>query len=207
MGKIVGRTVVLCCLGSWAAWANEPVIGGPCESCEAVFVDLPLDLKATARIAPTTEPGQPLVLEGTVRTASGTPVSGIIVYAYHTNAGGIYPKAATAHGSLRAWVRTDGEGSYRFDTIRPGAYPGRRIPEHIHVHVIEPGRATYFIEEVTFADDALLTAEDRRRVGSSRGGVGLTTPTKDSEGRWRVRREIILGEAIPGYDGLPPLGR
>jgi protocatechuate 3,4-dioxygenase beta subunit len=115
----------------------------------------------------------------------------------------VYPKASTAHGKLRAWARTDRDGNYRFDTIRPGAYPAGTIPQHVHLHIIEPGRATYFIEDVTFDDDPLLTAKRRREMRSGRGGPGETHPTKDADGRWRVRRDIILGEKIPGYDRLP----
>ena len=54
--------------------------------------------------------------------ADGAPAAGIIVYAYQTDATGIYPRGSTRHGRLRGWVRTDEAGRYRFDTIRPGAY-------------------------------------------------------------------------------------
>ena len=89
-----------------ACSADEPIIGGPCEGCEHVFVGLPDTLSWRARIAPGDEPGEALVIEGTVRTPDGNPAAAIIVYAYQTDANGIYPRGTTRHGSLRAWTRT-----------------------------------------------------------------------------------------------------
>lgn len=180
--------------------AREPVIGGPCEGCEHVFLEIPAQLGAQERIAPVGEPGTPLVVEGTVRTLDGKPAAGIVVYAYQTDRGGIYPQGSTRHGRLRGWVRTDSEGRYRFDTIRPGGYPGEDIPEHIHMHVIEPGKATYYVDDIHFTDDPRLVGRHRQNAErGGRGGNGLVTPTKDAEGLLKVRRDITLGREIPGY--------
>jgi protocatechuate 3,4-dioxygenase beta subunit len=177
---------------------QEPIIGGPCEGCEYVFSGMPERLGSSARIAPVGEPGQPMVIEGTVRNAQGKSIAGVIVYAYHTDSGGIYPRASTRHGRLRGWARTDDKGNYRFDTIRPGAYPDRQNPEHVHMHVIEPGKGTYWIDDIHFHDDPLLTPELERRQ-SGRGGDGLVSPERDKQGVWHVRRDIVLGRNIPGY--------
>lgn len=114
-----------------AATPREPILGGPCEGCELVFEGLPEKLGAQASVAPEAEPGEALVLEGTVRTPAGQPAAGIVVYAYHTDRGGLYPDDATRHGRLRGWARTDAGGGYRFDTIRPGAYPEQRVRRDI----------------------------------------------------------------------------
>lgn len=184
---------------------HEPIVGGPCEGCDAVFQGQPREFGSSVRIAPSAEPGEPLVLEGVVRDSRGRPAPGILVYAYHTDATGVYPpdgrfrgRSAFHHGRLRAWARTDAAGRYRFATIRPGGYPGTDEPEHIHLHVIEPGRCTYYIDDVQFEDDARLTARHRQRL-EGRGGSGLTSPQKDGTGTWRVTRDIVLGQNIPGY--------
>ena len=181
------------------AAAAEAVIGGPCEGCELIFAGMPAELSATARIAPVGAAGEPLTITGTVRTAAGEPASGIVVYAYHTDAAGIYPPGATRHGRLRAWVRTDAGGRYRFATIRPGAYPEGTVPQHVHLHVLEPGCCTYWIASIHFADDPLLGAEARAAMREGRGGSGLVEPRRDATGAWRVERDIVLGQRVPGY--------
>lgn len=182
---------------------REPVVGLPCEGCEAVFDGLPAEVEPVACLAPAGEPGTPLRLEGTVRDATGAPAAGVVLYAYQTDAKGVYPpdprattEAARRHGRLRGWARTGADGRYRFDTVRPGSYPSRDTPEHVHMHVIEPGRATYYLDDVLFDDDPLLTPARRRHPG--RGGPGIVTPRRDGGG-WVVTRDVVLGANVPGY--------
>jgi protocatechuate 3,4-dioxygenase beta subunit len=177
---------------SAAVSSREPILGGPCEGCELVFADMPRELTSRARIAPVTQPGAPLVIEGTVLTPAGKSAAGVIVYAYHTDNGGLYPSAATRHGKLRGWAITDGAGRYRFDTIRPAAYPSGEIPEHVHMHVIEPGKGTYWIDDLRFEDDPLNSGH---RPTAERGGKGLVMPQR-RDGLWYARREIVLGRNI-----------
>jgi protocatechuate 3,4-dioxygenase beta subunit len=201
------RRVYLLSLGlllQMGAFAEEPVVGLPCEGCEAVFAGKPEKPPAKARLAPAGEPGQPMVLTGLVTGRDGKPRAGIVVYAYQTDAGGIYPPPAKSlgrwpdrHGRLRGWALTDAGGRYTFETIRPGHYPGRQAPEHIHMHVIEPGCATYYIDEVNFTDDPVLEAGARL---PKRAGSGIATP-KRVDGVWQVTRDIRLGLNIPGYPG------
>jgi protocatechuate 3,4-dioxygenase beta subunit len=186
---------------------REPVIGEPCEGCEGIFDGRPTAPPPIARLAPIGEPGAPLLLHGTVRDTTGRPVPGTIVYAYHTNARGIYPlddlmrgRAAYHHGTLRGWARTDGAGRYAFETIRPAHYPRTTLPEHVHLHVIEPGRCTYYIDDVMFTDDPHLTPAQRRQLVAGRGGSGVVRPVRDASGRWVAVRDIVLGQGIPGYE-------
>jgi len=185
---------------------REPIVGLPCDGCEAVFEGLPEELESSARLAPEGEPGEPMRIEGTVRDPEGRPAAGIVVYAYHTDARGIYPRdearrgqPAHRHGRLRGWAETDAEGRYRFDTIRPASYPDARTPAHVHMHVIEPGCCTYYIDEIEFLDDPRLPPEARRREVDARGGSGLVMPEKDEDGVWVVTRDIVLGEHVRGY--------
>ncbi|UXI67046.1 hypothetical protein [Tahibacter amnicola] len=177
--------------------AAEPVIGGPCDGCEEVFRGQPAATSSTARIAPEGEKGEPLTIRGTVYAADGeTPAAGIIVYGYHTDASGVYPSGESRHGRLRGWARTDGQGRYEFSSIRPAAYPGRGVPAHIHMHIIEPDVATYYIDDIHFTDDPLLPPQVRRSSDQGRGGSGLVTPTRDETGSWQVRRDIVLRRNI-----------
>ncbi len=146
-------------------------------------------------------------IEGRVLGSDGEPAAGVIVYAYHTDRRGIYPKdddlrgqAAYRHGRLRAWVETDAEGRYRFDTIRPASYPETTIAAHVHMHVLEPGCCTYWIDSIHFLDDPYLTRREREGQ-DDRGGSGLVAPERDEDGTWVVTRDIVLGEGVPGYPG------
>lgn len=190
---------------SAASATREPIVGTPCQDCEAVFEGLPDTIESFARIAPATEPGERLSITGIVRDSSGAPVADIIVYAYHTDDRGIYPRpeksfgsASARHGRLRAWTKSDDNGRFTFETIRPAGYPDTTNPAHVHLHVIEPGRCTYYIDNIHFTDDPRLTAAERRRQ-PNRGGSGLVQPTRNADGTWHATRDIILGKNIPGY--------
>lgn len=201
-------TLLICLLFAGAAVAQTvkvPIVGLPCEGCEAVFDGLPAQLNSRARIAPKSEPGAPMVVVGRVLDAKGRPRAGVVVYAYQTNSQGVYPQSASVRdpetrrqGTLRAWVRSDAAGRYAFDTIRPGSYPGENVPEHIHMHVIEPGCSTYYIDDVMFADDPKLTRKQRASLVRERGGDGVSAPAR-KDGVWYVTRDIHLGRNIPGY--------
>ena len=205
-------TLVVACLFGCTAprsigvTGREPIVGGPCEGCEAVFQGLPASPSATARIAPLEEPGEPLRIVGVVRDLDGNLAPGTIVYAYQTNASGRYPPndkfpgmAAYRHGLLRGWARADAQGRYQFDTVRPGGYPDSDLPQHVHMHVIEPGRCSYYIDVVVFTDDPRLTPDARARYTTGRGGSGVATPLREGDGTWLVTRDIVLGERIPDY--------
>jgi protocatechuate 3,4-dioxygenase beta subunit len=62
------------------------------------------------------------------------------------------------------------------------------------MHVIEPGRGTYYIDNLEFTDDPLNTPSNRQT--RHRGGKGLATPEKRGDS-WHARRDIALGLDIP----------
>jgi len=203
---VVVLSVLLCCgeLGAQQVTRKERVIGGPCEGCDWVFDAIPATIGPVARIAPAGEPGEPMRIEGVVRNAAGQPAAGIVVYAYHTNIKGEYPtegqsgKAPNRHGALRGWAQTDSSGRYRFHTIRPAGYPSSSAPQHVHFHIIEPGKYTYWIDEMVFTDDPRLTPTIRKSVVTGRSN-GVVTPKRDATGTWLVTMDITLGQGIPGY--------
>lgn len=166
-----------------------------CEWCGATEAsgDVGWDLT----LAPAGEPGERLVLEGTVEYPDGAPAGDAVVYVYQTNAKGLYqpgprPRGAEVrHGALRGWIRPHGKtGRYRIKTIRPAPYPNRTEPAHVHVTVKQPGRDEYWLGSFLFADDPLLAAHQKRRPDFDASGV--VAPRKDSRGTWRARRRIVL---------------
>jgi protocatechuate 3,4-dioxygenase beta subunit len=141
----------------------------------------PSDAPWLARMAPEGEPGERLVVEGTVRGAGGEPLAGVSVFAYQTGADGIYGPQGSSDPRLRVHLRTDQRGRYRFETVRPGSYPGTRVAAHIHFHVTPPGGRER-VSEVVFEGDRFVTTQMRanpffvvRPVERGAGGAGHVT--------------------------------
>jgi protocatechuate 3,4-dioxygenase beta subunit len=177
------------------------LVGGGCDGCDLMFQGMPAKLNPETALTADTEPGEPMEISGTIYRADGkTPAAGVILYVYQTSAKGYYEPApgATRHGRIRGWMKTDVQGHYKFRTVRPGAYPGRNIPAHIHPVVKEPDKNEYYLDEYRFDDDPHLTAEERARE-EKRGGSGIIKLAKNQSGVWSGRRDIILGLNIPNY--------
>ena len=83
------------------------------------------------------------------------------------------------------------------ETIRPASYPSQTAAAHVHMHIIEPGCCTYYIDSIMFDDDPLLDAE-QRGYADGRGGPGIVEARRE-DGVWRVVRDIYLGRNVPGY--------
>jgi WD40 repeat protein len=172
--------------------------------------DSPAAPPAKIVIPPEGEPGEPLVISGTIYQPHGkTPAAGVTLYVFHTDAEGIYsshqeerkPPKPRLHG----WLRTKADGRYEFRTIRPGAYPGGDTPTHIHAGVY--GRDTrYWINDYWFADDLLITAKQRKRVDGPEGsGKVIVALKRDDKGVWRGTRDITLKKALHLVLQAPPV--
>ena len=185
---------------------REKTVGGACEGCEAAleYGDKPLTSLDT--LPDFHDAGPKLEISGTIFHRDGkTPAEGVILYIYHTDQTGEYPTKgdetgwAKRHGYIRGWIRTNADGQYRFYTLKPGAYPGGGNPAHIHPIIKEPGLKPYWIDEYLFEGDPYITEADRKRL-PQRGGPGILKIEKRKDGMLAVRRDIILGLNVPGYE-------
>jgi protocatechuate 3,4-dioxygenase beta subunit len=188
------------------SFAQTKKVGGPCEGCEAIYENtVPFDqLPSFVKLPEVSWDGKkPMGINGTVFKADGTPAADVVLYVYHTNEKGIYPKKgdekgwAKRHGYLRGWVKTDQKGQYKFGCLRPAPYPGRDEPAHIHVTIKEPDINEYYIDEFVFSDDPLLTPEKRAKL-ENRGGSGIVKII-DVGNMYKGERNIYLGKNIPDY--------
>lgn len=141
----------------------------------------PDDAPSSARMTPDGEPGEPLIVEGTVTGPAGEPLAGASVFAYQTGADGIYGPRGNRDPRLRVYLRTDENGRYRFETVRPGSYPGTRIAAHIHFHTT-PQSDEEHVSELVFEGDPYITDRMRanpfftvRPIERGENGVGRVT--------------------------------
>ena len=183
---------------------QSELLGGPCKGCEALleYGNKVLSSGTTLPLYDETEPK--IELTGTVYQSDGsTPAPDVIIYIYHTDRKGLYENFnnesgwGRRHGSLRGWVQTQSDGKYTFHTFRPAAYPKGREPEHIHMTVKELNKKEYYIDDILFDDDPLLTTNERSQL-KKRVGSGVVKPVL-KDGIWHVKRDIILGKNIPYY--------
>ena len=169
-----------------------------CEGCEAVFEQSPAELASVSMIAPSDEPGERMALTGYVLTSDGArPVEGVIIYLHQTNAAGIYANGSQVsewsrrHGRLRGWAKTGADGRYTFLTIKPGPYPDRTLPAHIHLFIGEPGRRPYYIDDVVFDGEFGVTPA-YRSAQELRGGSGIVRLQRSEDGTLLAVRNIVL---------------
>lgn len=197
--------LILFPFGACSQNADDKPVGGNCEGCEAIFEYGNKKLFSVDTLPDFHNKGPKLLVTGTIFKADGkTPAKDVILYIYHTDQSGEYPTAgsetgwAKRHGYIRGWIKTGNDGKYSFYTLRPGAYPGRQNPEHIHPVIKEPGYSAYWIDEYLFEDDPILSKQERQQQ-EGRGGSGLIKISKTKDGFQVARRDIILGRNIPGY--------
>ena len=155
----------------------------------------PNDAPSSADVAPPGEPGERLEVSGLVYAADGrTPVTGASVYVYQTDARGYY-RSDDAMGNrnprLMALLRTDGKGRYSYRTIRPGSYPGTRVPRHIHYEVTAEGHGTR-IFEIVFEDDPFLSRQIRADAARPGSIYALQPVRRGPGGVGRLTQDVVL---------------
>jgi len=184
---------------------TKKLVGGGCDGCEIMYVGMPANIKSVDTSAGWAEKGQKLLVTGTVFKLGGkTPAPNVVIYYWQTDNNGYYsPKQglhekAKRHGHIRGWVKTDENGKYSINTIKPAPYPHENIPAHIHTSIKEPNIDNeYYIDEFVFDDDKYLTGEKRKAL-ENRGGSGIlrVLPSGDLQ---IAEHNIILGLNIPNY--------
>lgn len=185
--------------------SDDIVVGGRCEGCEAIF-ESPVafeSLKAIDTLPGFDQPGQKIAISGTVFHSDGkTPAKDVIIYVYHTDQNGLYPKKgdekgwARQHGYIRGWLKTDGNGFYKFFTLLPASYPDSRNPKHIHITVKEPGKTAYWLEDFLFEGDPYLEKPVNPR--KPRGGNGVVKLSGPSS-LLKAERNLVLGLNVEDY--------
>jgi protocatechuate 3,4-dioxygenase, beta subunit len=159
--------------------------------------DAPSNPSWNTKITAGAEPGEPLLISGTIFQPDGvTPAKGILLYVYHTDARGYYSnevsKGTPPKPRLRGWMRTGSDGRYEFRTIKPGSYPGTTAPAHIHITLSGSGYPEYWIDSYLFEGDPYISAEHRSKLSGRGGFQSIITLKRDEQGVLRGVRDIRL---------------
>ncbi len=143
------------------------------------------------------EPGEPLLVTGRIFAPDGkTPVEGLTLYVYHTDARGLYSEedgnGREPNPRLKGWMKTDREGRYEFRSIKPMPYPGTTNRRHVHAKVYGDGRAEQWINDFMFADDPLVPREVHAQFKDFGKFTPLMLSQRGSDGLIRCERDIRL---------------
>jgi protocatechuate 3,4-dioxygenase, beta subunit len=163
--------------------------------------------------------GERIVLSGRVLDENERPVSRTLVELWQANAAGRYLHKNDQHDAPLdpnftgcGNTMTDGEGRYRFVTIRPGAYPWRNHynawrPAHIHLSIFGAAFASRLVTQMYFPGDPLLpfdpifncTADEQARNRLiSRFDWESTTPDQALGFRFDI---VLSGRAATPMEG------
>ena len=100
--------------------ATEPTILGPFHVSGAPLLEYGASI-----IKRTLAEGEPAIVRGRVLDVAGNPIAGAIIDVWQTDANGMYDiqDSSEVNGNLRGRFKSDNEGRYEFQTIRPVPYP------------------------------------------------------------------------------------
>ena len=115
--------------------------------------------------------GERIRLEGQVFDGLGLPLRDVLIEIWQADANGVYPSAADIQGkavdpNFHGWGRTGADfetGFWSFNTIKPGAVPGRKgttQAPHIALIIFARGINIGLNTRAYFEDEAEANAQD-----------------------------------------------
>ena len=184
------RLMVLIASLLLAAWPQNTELIPPAYLAPRYVA--PPDAPSDTVIARSDERGDRLVVTGRALD-QGRPVAGVSIYAFHADADGLYTRDgrnSDENARLFATLRTDAEGRYRYETIRPRGYDG--LAAHVHYVVTATGYQPRLCD-LWFGDEPYFAARRNAGLPLSEGvAMFVRMPTRDADGVWRVIHDLEL---------------
>ena len=143
--------------------------------------------------------GERIIVAGRVTDSDGRPVRGTLIEAWQTNAAGRYahdeddhPAPLDPNFTGLGRCLTGDDGSFRFISIKPGAYPWRNQPNawrpaHIHFSLFGQAFEQRLVTQMYFPGDPLLPFDP------------IFNSVPDTRVRERLIAKLDLASAIPEW--------
>jgi protocatechuate 3,4-dioxygenase, beta subunit len=169
--------------------------------------------------------GERIIVHGRVFDCAGRPLPEVLIEIWQTNAAGRYAHAVDQHPAPLdpnftglGWCLTDRQGGYRFQTIKPGAYPWRNHenawrPAHIHFSVLGHAVSQRLITQMYFPGDPLLEHDPIYRsvpIPGARERLVAAFDLRETVPEWALayRFDIVIGgRGATPFEGAGPEGR
>jgi protocatechuate 3,4-dioxygenase alpha subunit len=115
--------------------------------------------------------GERIAVEGVVFDGTGSPVKDVLIEVWQANAAGIYAspvdgRSGAVEQGFRGWGRVISDfdtGLWRFETVKPGAVPGRSgrmMAPHLNLWIVARGINIGLNTRMYFGDEAEANAAD-----------------------------------------------
>jgi protocatechuate 3,4-dioxygenase, beta subunit len=162
--------------------------------------------------------GERIIVSGRVCDIEGRPLRGQLIEIWQANAAGRYRHEVDQHPapldpnfSGAGRCISDDDGSYRFLTIKPGAYPWRNHanawrPAHIHFSLLGPATVSRLVTQMYFPDDPLFALDpifNSAPTERARQSMVSTYDHEVTEPEWALgyRWDIVLrGPHAPTFE-------
>jgi protocatechuate 3,4-dioxygenase, beta subunit len=143
--------------------------------------------------------GQRIIVTGRLLDGDGQPISGSLVELWQANASGRYrhvadnwPGALDPNFTGAGRFLTDADGTYRFTTIRPGAYPWGNHPNawrpaHIHFSLFGRAFTQRLVTQMYFPGDPLFPFDP------------IFNSVRDPKARERMISRFDLDTTVPDW--------
>ena len=142
-------------------------------------------------IAPPWESGEPLVITGRVVDGDRKPITKRKLRAWQTNAKGLYnePGNGRQEPTLAGLQWTEDDGGYRWETVKPAAYPSRTQPGHVHMELEREGEEPFW-RTLWFEGDALI--DDGQREWAAESVETVIIELRLVDGVWQGTHDIVV---------------
>jgi protocatechuate 3,4-dioxygenase beta subunit len=165
------------------------------EEIQALYEYSEADITSTADIPEFKTKEQQLKITGIIYEQDGvTPAKDVILYIYQPDENGRYDMQTENDKRFvhhRAWIKTDANGAYTFNTFMPGTVHRSHEFKHIHAVVKAPNQEAYQMNAMLFDNDPLLTKSCRKKL-AKKGMADSILKVEDKEGIFISTKNIVL---------------